>query len=88
MSTILSFRIGRIHRKTPEKAGRLRRPQIGGSIGFWKDLSQALASYSREVLRTEIGDISVKALSRDLRTLRQAIERVGERCVSLWGKGS
>ena len=25
------------------------------NLGYWKDLSQLLASYSRQVLRTEIG---------------------------------
>ncbi len=55
------------------------------NLGYWKDLSQLLASYTRQVLRTEIGDTSLKALSRDLATLRQAIERIGKQCVSLWG---
>ena len=54
------------------------------NLGYWKDLSQVLASYSRQVLRTEIGRTSLKTLSRDLRTLRQAIERIGEQCVTLW----
>ncbi len=53
------------------------------NIGYWGDLSQLLASYTRQVLRTEIGDTTLKALSRDLRTLTQAIERIGEQCVKL-----
>ena len=48
------------------------------NLGYWKDLSQLLASYTRQVLRTEIGDTSLKALSHDLRTIRQAIDRLGE----------
>ncbi len=52
-------------------------------IGYWGDLSQLLASYTRQVLRTEIGDTTLTALSRDLRTLTQAIERIGEQCVKL-----
>ncbi len=57
------------------------------NIGYWKDLSQLLASYTRQVLRVEIGgDTSLKALSRDPGTLRQAIERIGEQCETLWGK--
>ena len=32
-----------------------------------------------------IGGI-LKALSPDLRTLTQAIERIGEQCVTLWGR--
>ncbi len=50
------------------------------SIGYWGDLSQVLASYARQVLRSEIGDTTLKALSQDLRTLTQAIERIGEQC--------
>ena len=56
------------------------------TLGFWKDLSQLLSSYSREVLRREIGKTTLKALSRDLGTLRQAIERIGGRCETLWGR--
>ncbi len=56
------------------------------NIGYWGDLSQLLASYTRQVLRTEIGDTTLKGLSRDLRTLTQAIEWIGEQCVTLWGR--
>ena len=55
------------------------------NLGYWKDLSQLLASYTRQVFRVEIGDTSLKTLSRDLRTLRQVIELIGEQCVTLWG---
>jgi hypothetical protein len=54
--------------------------------GYWADLSQLVTSYSREVLRAKRRNTTVKTLSHDLRTLRQAIERIGERCVTLWGK--
>ncbi len=56
------------------------------NLGYWKDLSQLLASYTRQVLRTEMGKTTLKDLSRDLGTLRQAIERIGERCGTLWGR--
>jgi len=56
------------------------------NLGYWKDLSQLLASDSRDVLRRETGKTTLKDLSRDLRTLRQVIELIGERCVTLWGK--
>ncbi len=56
------------------------------NIGFWKDLSQLLSAYTRQVLRSKTGKTSLTALSRDLRTLKQAIERIGEQCVTLWGK--
>ncbi len=58
------------------------------NLGYWKDLSQLLPSYTRQVLRTDIGKTTLKTLSHDLRTLRQAIERIGEECVTLWGKAS
>lgn len=57
------------------------------SIGYWKDLSQLVASYSRQVLRSKRGKTTFTALSRELRTLMQAIERIGEQCVRLWGRG-
>jgi len=56
------------------------------NIGFWKDLSQLLSAYTRQVLRSKTGKTSLTALSRDLRSLTQAIERSGEQCVTLWGK--
>ncbi len=67
-------------RKAKEAAGQWK------TLGYWKDLSQLLSSYSRQVLRTDIGKTTLKTLSHDLRTLRQAIERIGEECVTLWGK--
>ena len=56
------------------------------NLGYWKDLSQLLSSYTREVLRREMCETTLKDLSRDLRTLRQAIERIEEQCVTLWGR--
>ena len=55
------------------------------NLGYWQDLSQLLSSYTRQVLRSEIGKTNLKALSRDLRTLTQAVEQIGEQCVTLWG---
>jgi hypothetical protein len=56
------------------------------NIGYWGELSQLLASYSHEVLRSTREKTTLTALSRDLRTLTQAIERIGEQCVGLWGR--
>ncbi len=72
--------------KNPRKGKRAKSAEKWKNIGYWADLSQLLASYTRQVLRTEIGDTTLKALSRDLRTLTQAIERIGEQCVRLWGR--
>ena len=73
-------------KKNPRKG---KRAQESGdqwkNIGYWKELSQLLASYTRQVLRTEIGNTTLKALSRDLRSLTQAVERIGEQGVTLWG---
>ena len=74
-------------RKNPRGGGKAQEAtDQWKNVGFWKDLSQVLASYSRQVLRTEIGDSTLKSLSRDLGTLRQAIERIGDQCRGLWGK--
>ena len=56
------------------------------NIGYWKDLPQLLASYTRRVLKGKTGKTSLTALSRDLRSLRQAIDGIGTQCVTLWGK--
>ncbi len=79
-------------RTDPEKNPRRNRKAKAAStqwknLGYWKDLSQLLTSYSRQVLRTDIGKTTLKTLSHDLRTLRKAIERIGKQCVTLWGKG-
>ncbi len=69
-----------LQRKAKEATDRWK------NLGYWKDLSQLLDSYTGQVLRTEIGKTTLKALSRDLLSLTQAIERIGEQCVTLWGK--
>ena len=72
--------------KSPRKGKRAKPAEKWKNIGYWGDLSQLLASYSRQVLRSKRGKTTFTALSRDLRTLTQAIERIGEQCVTLWGK--
>ena len=73
--------------KNPRKGKKARKaPEQWKNLGYWADLSQLLSSYSREALRMEIGQTTLKDLSRDLRTLRKAIERIGKQCVNLWGK--
>jgi len=56
------------------------------NIGYWGDLSQLLASYARQILRSKRGKTTFTAISRDLRTLTLAIERIGKQCVTLWRK--
>jgi len=72
--------------KNPRKGKRATSAEKWKNIGYWKDLSQLLASYTRQVLRSKRGKTTFTAISRDLRTLTQAIERIGEQCVGLWGR--
>ncbi len=57
------------------------------NIGYWQDIGQALQAYSRCVTRA-----SLPTTLDELLQLQHAhstqIKRIGERCVSLWGKGS
>ncbi len=57
------------------------------NVGYWKDLGQALKAYSRGVKRA-----SLPTTLEELLQLQHAhstqIKRIGERCMSLWGKGS
>ncbi len=57
------------------------------NVGYWQDLGQALEAYSRCVARA-----SLPTTLEELLLLQHAhstqIQRIGERCVSLWGKGS
>ena len=57
------------------------------NIGYWQDLGQALEAYSRCVTRA-----SLPTTLEELLQLQHAhstqIKRIGERCVSLWGKGN
>ncbi len=72
-------------RKNPRKGKKANTSaEKWKNIGYWGDLSQLLASYTRQVLRSEIGKTNLKTLSRDLRSLTQAIERIGEQGVTPW----
>ncbi len=52
--------------------------------GYWGDLNQLLLSYSRQKLRSSSAD-SVEALSRDLESLRQQINRITKDLHTCWG---
>ena len=69
-----------------------RRKRANGSkanewqnVGYWKDLGQALQAYSNGVKRA-----SLPSTFNELLQLQHAhstqIRRIGEQCVSLWGK--
>jgi len=51
--------------KNPRKGKRAKSAEKWKNIGYWADLSQLLASYTRQVLRTEIGKTTFTAISRD-----------------------
>jgi len=77
-----------LQRKVP-----LRRKKRAGktkewkNVGYWKDVGQALASYARQSIRDDMPSTLNKLLALE-RALGAQIEAIGERCVSLWGKGS
>lgn len=81
-----------LQRKTDPKKAKVKRTKtkIGvdgwSNIGFWADLGQLMSSYTREVLRKEIGETTLKKLSLDLRSLKLATERIGEQCETMWEK--
>ncbi len=72
----------------------LQRKRANGSkanewqnIGYWKDLGQALQAYSNGVKRASLPN-TLEELLQLQHALSTQIEAIGERCVSLWGKGS
>ncbi len=70
--------------RTKKRAGKTKEWR---NVGYWRDLGQALASYARRSIRDDMPS-SLKELLALERALGAQIEAIGERCVSLWGKGS
>jgi len=70
--------------RTKKRAGKTKEWR---NVGYWRDLGQALASYARRSIRDDMPS-SLKELIALERALGAQIRRIGERCVSLWGKGS
>ncbi len=70
--------------RTKKRAGKTKEWK---NVGYWRDLGQALASYARQRIRDDMPS-SLKELLALERALGAQIEAIGERCVSLWGKGS
>ena len=58
------------------------------SVGYWKDLRQVLEAYSRRRRREGVVQGTLSELIALEHALSAQIEAIGERCVSLWGKGS
>jgi len=57
------------------------------NIGYWQDLGQALQAYSNGVTRASLPN-TLEELLQLQHAHSMQIKRIGERCVSLWGKGS
>ncbi len=70
--------------RTKKRAGKTKEWR---NVGYWRDLGQALASYARRSIRDDL-PTALKELIALERALRAQIEAIGERCVTLWGKGS
>jgi len=54
-------------------------------VGFFMDLRQVLAAYGEEKIK-ETTATTLEELFRALTSLNSLVERIGERCVSLWGR--
>jgi len=76
-----------LQRRIPPTKKRKERSREWKNIGYWKDLGQALQSYSRLRTRTAMPSTLDELIALE-HALSAQIEAIGERCVSLWGKGS
>ncbi len=55
------------------------------SLGYWKDISQALRAYSRHFVRSKLPNTFEQLLELE-HALSAQIEAIGEQCLALWGK--
>ena len=77
-----------LQRRIPPTKKRKERSKEWQNLGYWKDLSQALESYSRRRRREGVNGTTLSELIALERALSTQIKAIGERCVTLWGKGS
>ena len=70
--------------RTKKRAGKTKEWK---NIGYWRDLGQALASYARRSIRDDMPSTLNELLALE-RALGAQNEAIGERCMTLWGKGS
>ena len=75
-----------LQRRIPPTKKRTSKSKEWQNIGYWKDLSQALESYSRRRRRAGVNQGTLSELIALEHALSAQIEAIGERCVSLWGK--
>ncbi len=77
-----------LQKKLPKRnKERAKRSREWRNVGYWKDLGQALQAYARCVTRAKLPTTFDELLALE-HALSTQIEAIGERCVSLWGKGS
>ena len=82
----LNFILQRKQVSTKSGSGK-RKSNPWRPIGFFMDLRQVLAAYSQEKIKETTSD-TLDELFRTLTSLNSLVERIGERCVSLWGKSA
>jgi len=76
-----------LQRRIPPTRKRKERSREWQNLGYWKDLGQALQSYSRLRTRTAMPSTLDELIALE-HALSAQIEAIGERCVTLWGKPS
>ncbi len=76
-----------LQRKLPMRGKkRTKRSKAWQNIGFWKDLGQALKSYSRRHRREGVNQATLSELIELEHALSAQIEAIGKQCITLWGK--
>lgn len=76
-----------LQRRIPPTKKRKERSREWQTLGYWRDLGQALHSYSRLRSRNAMPS-TLDELIALAHALSAQIEASGERCITLWGKGS
>ncbi len=72
-----------LQRRIPPTKKRKERSKEWQNIGYWKDLGQALKSYSRRRRREGVNGTTLSELIALERALSAQIEAIGKQCVSL-----
>ena len=75
-----------LQRRIPPKKQRAKRSKEWQNIGYWRDLGQALESYSRRRRREGVNRTTLSELIELEHALSAQIEAIGEQCLTLWGK--
>jgi len=68
--------------------GRMKDRAKGGrwrDIGYWQQLDQLLRSYTRQELRGSTVE-GIEEVLPFLAQINAKIDRIGEQCITLWGK--